>query len=121
MTTSGVAPGEPIKVGQVSIQYLIDLRRPSNFLPKLLRRHLRFVRPPWRCRNIPRDPDTPDPGRNETRPSLPAGRHHAEHVPDLVQCGSFDMTTLFAARAACLGEWGGQGESDTPAAGPTAL
>lgn len=58
MTASGVAPSEPIKVGQVSIQYLIDLRPPSNFLPKL-----------WRCRNIPRDPDTPDPGGNETRPS----------------------------------------------------
>ncbi len=59
MTASGVAPGEPIKVGQVSIQYLIDLRPPSCFLPKLLRRHPRGVRPPWRCRNIPRDPDTP--------------------------------------------------------------
>ncbi len=45
MTASGVAPGEPIKIGQVSIQYLIDLRPPSNFLPKLLRRHLRVVRP----------------------------------------------------------------------------
>ncbi|MNT19844.1 hypothetical protein D3C72_1551240 [compost metagenome] len=45
MTASGAAPGEPGKPGRVSIQYLIDLRPPSDFLPTLLRRHLRVARP----------------------------------------------------------------------------